>query len=476
MDAMLNWIWQGAVVALALGVLLPLLGRCRAHVRSRALGAGLLLVLALPLVPYTTAGSSVASLGPMVAPPVVTVPTTWWTSNNAVLATWAIWSCGYAMRLLAALIVVRRWRAESEPFPVDLQPRLSHWTQVCEGGRRARLVVSQAVSGASVLGCGAPVIAVSPSLVRHLDADELDRVVIHEWAHVQRRDDVAHLVERIVSLLAGWHPAVWYIARRLRAEREIACDELAVAVTGSPKSYAACLVKLTSLPGAGLPLLAGPGVVPTLNLRARVLRIVSRRTMLSAGRAQALATSVVVALVAVTLGVGDLRLFAAAGLSASAALVREIVGSPSVRTTLTAVDRPSSRAVPRDVGRPRPMIAASPGPDAEASDDGRTAVATDHPSAIDPRPSDPPTPAVEPGLPATTFEAAADAAPDRAEETAAVLEVPQRGAPPPPPAAVTRPWNAIADAGVAVGEGSRKAGVATAGFFTRFARRVAGSF
>ena len=97
------------------------------------------------------------------------------------------------------------------------------------------------------MGCGSPVIAIAPALVQHLTADELDRVVIHEWAHVQRRDDLANVAQLVARVLAGWHPAVWWLDRRLQAERETACDEMAVALTGSSKVYAACLVKLAGL-------------------------------------------------------------------------------------------------------------------------------------------------------------------------------------------------------------------------------------
>jgi beta-lactamase regulating signal transducer with metallopeptidase domain len=71
----------------------------------------------------------------------------------------------------------------------------------------------------------------------------------HEWAHVQRRDDIFNVLHVLVRLIGGWHPALWWIERRLHVEREIACDEVTVAFTGSPKSYAECLVKLSSLKG-----------------------------------------------------------------------------------------------------------------------------------------------------------------------------------------------------------------------------------
>ena len=103
-------------------------------------------------------------------------------------------------------------------------------------------------------------IAVAPSLVRTLDADELDRVLIHEWAHVQRRDDLVNILQIVVRIIAGWHPALWWIDRRLHIEREIACDEITVAVTGSAKAYAQCLLKLASLRGTPPAMRTAPAV------------------------------------------------------------------------------------------------------------------------------------------------------------------------------------------------------------------------
>ena len=108
-------------------------------------------------------------------------------------------------------------------------------------------MLSPAVSTAAVLGCGRPVIAVSPTLLDRLSDDELDRAVIHEWAHVQRRDDLLNVLHVVARVVAGWHPAVWWLERQLRIEREVACDEIAVRVTGSPKRYAACLTAMASL-------------------------------------------------------------------------------------------------------------------------------------------------------------------------------------------------------------------------------------
>ena len=121
----------------------------------------------------------------------VWVPNTWWTSATIALSAWAIWSGLQGIRLASALVALRQAKRRCRPFPRSDQRGLGHWNLVRARGRRTRLVLSDDVRSAAVLGCGSPVIAIAPALARHLDADELDRVVIHEWAHVQRRDDLA---------------------------------------------------------------------------------------------------------------------------------------------------------------------------------------------------------------------------------------------------------------------------------------------
>jgi D-alanyl-D-alanine endopeptidase (penicillin-binding protein 7) len=236
MHAVLNWLWQGCVVALALAAMLGLLDRARANVRYLVCWTAQLFVLALPLLALLDPTPGQPSALPRVpVGAVVAVPDTWWASGLVVIAAWLAWASVGTARFAAAMLAIRRARADTRPFPPQVESALAHWRELRESGRRSRLVVSDAVGAAAVLGSGAPVIAVAPSLVERLEADELDRVLVHEWAHVQRRDDLVNLVQIAIRTLAGWHPAVWWIDRRLQAEREVACDETTVAITGAPK-------------------------------------------------------------------------------------------------------------------------------------------------------------------------------------------------------------------------------------------------
>jgi BlaR1 peptidase M56 len=130
------------------------------------------------------------------------------------------------------------------------------------------------VPGATVLGFHGPCIAIPSALVEALSADELDQVILHEHAHVQRRDDWARLAETLLLSVLSIHPAALFVSRALNREREMACDEWVVARTGSPRAYARCLAHAAEVRAR---MRGRPALVPALiGSRHELLRRVDR--------------------------------------------------------------------------------------------------------------------------------------------------------------------------------------------------------
>ena len=473
MDAVLNWLWQGGVVAVALGLMLFSLERASANVRSVVCWAAALFVIALPALPSLPPTISTAALPEAFratgSEAIVSLPEAWWTSTLVVLAGWTLWAGIQIVRFISAIVAIRRARARSRAFPSHAESVLPCWRRVRGARRRATLVLSDSVTTAAVLGWGAPMIAVAPSLVRTLDADELDRVLIHEWAHVQRRDDLVNILQIVVHILAGWHPALWWIDRRLRIEREIACDEITVAVTGSAKAYARCLLKLSSLRGTSPAMRTAPALFTPAGLRARVIKIVSPHASIAPAWSRSIAAAIVISLSLISAGVGGRDVVDAA------ALALPLVPSRILTTTL---DRVAPNALPpRSLDR---LTGRAPRPTK-----GQASPSTRRPNAEPPAASLPPRPPrAEPVAPPATEVANQVDAASAAEadaRPAAGEPVPTERPGSPEGSAVTpepaqSPWSAVASGGKAVGRKSKDASVATAGFFSRFGRRVAGSF
>jgi beta-lactamase regulating signal transducer with metallopeptidase domain len=396
----------------------------------------------------------------------------WWTSTRVIVAAMALWSGVCLLRFLSAIRATRAARRRSRPFPVQLESALPHWRRIRDEGRQSRLVLSNSVTRAAVLGWGSPVIAVAPSLVRTLDADDLDRVLVHEWAHVQRHDDVVCLLQIAFRVAAGWHPAVWWIDRRLHVEREIACDEMAVAVTGSAKSYAECLMRLSGMKDTPQRVQLAPAVFARSGLRARVVKIVSSDRPIAPVWSRTLAGASVLMLFGLSAVIGGVTLVEATTFAAP-------VISVAARTLIASPDHPvaarsatSTTSAQRAPGRKAARASAIQRPTAE--------------------PSSPPQPDTRSTVSHESREPEPVAGAD-ASDTTRATEAESQGAskvaidgrtlpaqPPQGPPNVTMqaesPWTAAAASGSAIGRKSKEAGLATAGAFKRFAGRIAGSF
>jgi hypothetical protein len=106
------------------------------------------------------------------------------------------------------------------------------------------LAVSDDLHVPTALGFFLPMIVMPAWAMRELSTAELHSILIHELAHLRRRDDWTNLAQKIVRALLFFHPAVWWLEHKLSLEREMACDDEVLAQTENARAYAACLVSL----------------------------------------------------------------------------------------------------------------------------------------------------------------------------------------------------------------------------------------
>lgn len=111
--------------------------------------------------------------------------------------------------------------------------------------REAILCTSERVNVPTALGFSRPArIAIPAWLLDQLSPEELHHLVLHELAHLRRWDDWSNLAQKVLGALLFFHPAVWWLQRRLALEREMACDECVLAQTGNPRAYAKSLAAM----------------------------------------------------------------------------------------------------------------------------------------------------------------------------------------------------------------------------------------
>jgi beta-lactamase regulating signal transducer with metallopeptidase domain len=525
-DVLANWAWQGCAVALAATGILRASRRMSATTRYHLWWVTLSVVLALPALSFQLPASSSQPPAPsfrqealnaqsgdsapkalagswqlgaeslLPAAGSVVLPTLPAWSLSLLLLVWFAWATVSLSRTLGALVTLRHAKRAARPFPVARESRLETWLSLRARGRRTVLGVSDTVRAAAVLGLRSPSIVVAPSALGALNDSELDQIVVHEWAHVQRRDDVARLVQRVIVALVGLHPAIWWIDRQLNLERETACDDWAVNATGSARGLAVCLTKLAALPGRPADAVLVPAALLSSELTTRVVRLLDGGRNTSTTRTLGVPMLIVPVLAALALVVASVELVvtspiapdtphaAVAAGSAVAALAMSLdsaaaAASPrAVPITGDAPTRPPARARRPAVAQSRTRGQATAAHESseltvapERADAGVTSTAQQSPQRQEV--------VTAPARPVVEGELGADLPGIRMPAAAGLTPGAPVGSGVPAgarPVASPTPWGAAADAGVTVGKGSQKAAVATAGFFTRLSKSITGVF
>jgi hypothetical protein len=140
--------------------------------------------------------------------------------------------------------------------------------------RQVSLYISHHIQGPLTIGIVRPLVIVPVSALMALSPEQLEAVLAHELAHVRRADYFWNLIQTMVETLLFFHPAVWWLGRRLRQQRELCCDDVAVQSCADPLVYATALLRLEERRSQRLNLaMALDGHRPWSGLSLRIARI-----------------------------------------------------------------------------------------------------------------------------------------------------------------------------------------------------------
>lgn len=229
----------GTLLALAVWLLLRLFPRRDSRTNFAVWFATLLATAVLPLL-SSHSDNSTTITGASHA--VVTISTSWaW----YIFLIWAIAALAGLARVALATVQVRRLRAEAslvdvKSLPADLRVLLEE----LQRSRPVSLLVSRQLEVPTAIGFRKPAVILPAWLLESTPPEELKYILLHELAHLWRRDDWTNLAQKVLKALLFFLPSVWWIERRLSLDREMACDEAVLAHSGTPRGYAECLARV----------------------------------------------------------------------------------------------------------------------------------------------------------------------------------------------------------------------------------------
>ena len=188
----------------------------------------------------------------------------------------SLWLVGVSvssLRLAGGLwAVVRLRRQESTAVCAKVHAICEELRQLLGITRPVRYRQTTRVETPAVAGWWHPVIFLPISALTGLSEEQLRLVIAHELAHIRRWDTLVNLLQAASETLFFYHPAVWWLNRSIRAEREHCCDDAALSVCPDRLQYARALAFMAGLRAA--PALAMGANRGSLTHRvARILRV-----------------------------------------------------------------------------------------------------------------------------------------------------------------------------------------------------------
>jgi D-alanyl-D-alanine endopeptidase (penicillin-binding protein 7) len=254
---LVHFVWQGALIGCVVAVLLVALRNARPETRYAVACLGLLLCLAWPTIDLTlllrageaaggggfpargaAAGATRPDEGGLLA----------WLGRNLgwIVALWAGCAGALGLRMGVGLLWIGR-AARVQACDPAWQDRLSRLAERCGLGRGVRLRVVDGLASPITAGWWRPVVLVPASLLAGMPPHLLEALLAHELGHVRRHDYLVNLLQNVIESLLFYHPAVWWLSRRIRAEREQIADDFAARHLGEPRRLALALSELEKL-------------------------------------------------------------------------------------------------------------------------------------------------------------------------------------------------------------------------------------
>jgi len=230
----------GPIVFLALG-LLRLGGRQSSTTRFALWYSALLAISAalfLGRIPVRVSTSAAAASSHSL----ITVPDSW---AAAGLTVWSLFTVIAFFRMVVGLARLQQLRRGSRAIGLgSLDPILQGTLRELNCDRDVRIHISRELKVPAAVGFFKPLIILPAWTLDDLSAVELRPILLHELAHVKRWDDWSNLLQKILQAALFFHPAVWFIEKRISLEREMACDEMVLQHTENPRAYAESLLSV----------------------------------------------------------------------------------------------------------------------------------------------------------------------------------------------------------------------------------------
>lgn len=187
---------------------------------------------------------------------------------------WFVFFCIKSLQMFISIGYIQRlpfYKTKAPPlFWINKTKELSERLGIT---RIVLLLESGIIKVPVVVGFLKPVLLLPFGLLANLPADEIEAILLHELAHIQRKDYFINLVQSFIEVVFFFNPALLWISSLIREERENCCDDVAITVTHNKSKFIQALISFqeynATVPKYGMAFGNGKG-----HLLNRVKRII----------------------------------------------------------------------------------------------------------------------------------------------------------------------------------------------------------
>ena len=291
---LLHFLWEGAALALLLYMIFAFTRNAR--LRYNTALAVLILMAVFPVLTFF-----VLHAQPATSPEVAKLANGWNVLNSLQAVTnttgklvgsdssshpidWTAWFVSawftgvlvFGVRAFGGWVLVERLRREKTQALTSTLQRRCVWLQRrLNLSKKIRYLQSSLLDSPAVIGWFRPVVLLPVTALTGLSAEQLEAVIAHELAHIKRLDCFVNLFQIVVETVLFYHPAIWWVSRAIRCERENCCDDTAVRICGNAGVYARALTLIESWRATPELALAANGG----SLKSRVSRLIGVQTL-----------------------------------------------------------------------------------------------------------------------------------------------------------------------------------------------------
>jgi beta-lactamase regulating signal transducer with metallopeptidase domain len=312
---LLHFLWQGTALSALAAVLMTLCRRASARYALSVVA--LALMLAAPVTTFlflTSSGPTAAARSSSVWETPAAAADVFVANARGIppgspsrdalpwlVEAWLLGVAFFSLRSAGGFLLLERERRKQSIAPSARVLAMCHNLQHRLGlDRTIRYCECLWLQAPAVIGWFRPIVLLPVTALTGLSEEQLQSVIAHELAHIQRLDPFVNLFQIAVETLLFYHPAVWWLNKRIRAEREHCCDDIAVSLCGNPVEYARALTLMEAWRSAPVLAMAanrGP-------LSERIFRVLGRKSIATGTRGIGLTGGLLCLTVALVAGNG----------------------------------------------------------------------------------------------------------------------------------------------------------------------------